>query len=70
MNISSTSNQDENSVTVLRENGTRIDFCYMTKLDEVVIGETSGDTGDDHIQIVLSIPEARELQKHLTTVLG
>jgi hypothetical protein len=66
----STVNQFENSVTVLRPDSTKIDFCHVPSLNEFIVGQTTGVTGDNHTQIVLSIPEARELQNHLSTVLG
>jgi len=46
MQITHTVNQDETSVTVERENGSKIDFCQMN--NELVIGETQGD---NHHQI-------------------
>lgn len=64
MNIMATNNQHETSVTVLRENGVKVDFCHME--NEIIVGETKGD---EHHHIVLSIEEAQELQKHLTAVL-
>ena len=70
MNVTLTLNADENSRTVHRDNGTRLDFCHMPNLDEVIIGETTGVTGDEHHQIILSMEEARALQSHLATVLG
>ncbi|HTD20706.1 MAG TPA: hypothetical protein VK667_14370 [Ktedonobacteraceae bacterium] len=65
MEITHTASQDETSVTVTRENGERVDFCHMPKLNEIVIGQTSGDSGDEHIQIVLSPKEAIALAEHI-----
>lgn len=67
MNTVSTSNQHENSVTVLRPDSTKIDFCHMP--NELIIGETVPAT-DSHHHIILSIEEARALQSHLAIVLG
>jgi len=69
MNTRTTTNQDEISVTITRSDDSRIDFCHMLSLGEVIIGETN-PAGDSHTHIVLSMEEAQALQKHLTTVLG
>jgi len=68
MQITHTTNQFESSVTVTRENGSRIDFCHME--DEIIIGETSGETGDNHTQIALNLQEAYILKEKLIRVLG
>lgn len=60
-----TSNQHENSITVVRSDSTKIDFCHMP--NEIIIGETQGES---HTQIVISIEEARALHSHLASILG
>jgi hypothetical protein len=60
MNTVSTSNQHENSVTVNRDNGTRVDFVHQD--NEIILGET---TGDEHTHIVLTPQEAIAFAEHI-----
>jgi len=66
MNVKSTTNQDETSVTVTRSDGTSIDFVAMP--GEITIGQNNPD--GSHQDIVLTLQEAEALQAHLATVLG
>ena len=70
MEITTTSNQFEQSTTVTRETGERVDFCYMPSLNEVIVGQTSDATGDNHTQIALNLEEAQILKEKLISVLG
>jgi hypothetical protein len=55
-----TTTQHENSVTVVRDTGTRVDFVYQD--NEIILGET---TGESHTQIVLTPQEAIAFAEHI-----
>src|SRR5712675_1000943 len=66
MNVKSTTNQDETSVTVTRSDGTSIDFVAMP--GEITIGQNNPD--GSHQDIVLTLQEAEVLREHLTAIQG
>jgi hypothetical protein len=59
-----TSNADEHSLTVNRENGVKLDFCAYRSDKALIIGATDGD-GNPLQEVMLSAQESSFLLDHL-----
>jgi hypothetical protein len=59
-----TSNNDEHSLTINRENGVRLDFCAYRSDKALIIGATDGN-GEPLQEVLLSAAESSMLLDHL-----
>lgn len=60
-----TNNHDEYSRTVVRSNGSKLDFCAYRSDKSLIIGVSHAD-GEEYQNITLSAQEVEQLLYHLT----